>query len=174
MFEFLLSLVAKKSTKIWEEQGEYSPLEATINGLLVKVSLRFNEEDEDKSCETSAVALKSTKKWNFSKRKKKLGRYARHSTYYKSSSTCHPAAPTTQSDCPPPPSPVNLATRCFKRKISKADIASQLTSSLKLSTLSESKLQQEIAEKILSCYNNIGNRNYDPKTRPSVLLCVVY
>ena len=32
----------QNSTNIWEEQGEYSPLEATINGLLVKVSLRFN------------------------------------------------------------------------------------------------------------------------------------
>ena len=137
----------QKSTKIWEEQGEYSPLEATINGLLVKVSLRCNEEDEDKSCESSAVALKSTKKWNFSKRTSKIGRYPRHSTYYKSSSTRHPAAPTTQSDRQPPPPPGNLATRCSKRKISKAEIAAQLTSSLKLSTLSESKLRQEIAEK---------------------------
>ena len=63
----------KKSTKFWEEQVDYSSLEATTNGLLVKVSLRFNEEDEDKSCEISAVALKSTEKWIFSKRKAKLG-----------------------------------------------------------------------------------------------------
>ena len=37
----------QKSTKIWEEQGEYSPLEAIINGLLVKALLRCNEEDKD-------------------------------------------------------------------------------------------------------------------------------
>ena len=53
---------SQNSTNIWEDQGEYSPLEAIINGLLVKVSLRCNKEDEDKSCESSAVALKSTKK----------------------------------------------------------------------------------------------------------------
>ena len=77
----------EKGTKYWEENGDCSPLQATINGPLVRVSLQFQEEDEDKSRETSAVALKSTKKWNFSKRKAKLGRYARHSSYYKSIST---------------------------------------------------------------------------------------
>ena len=48
------------------------------------VSLQFQEVHVDKSSETSAVALKSTKKWNFSKRKEKLGRYAKHSYNYKS------------------------------------------------------------------------------------------
>ena len=50
-----------KSTKSWEYNGDCSPLQATINGLLVRVSLRLQEEDEDKSRETSAVALKSMK-----------------------------------------------------------------------------------------------------------------
>ena len=52
----------KKITKSWEENRDCSPLHATIKGLLVRVSLRFQEVDVDKSCETSAVALKSTKK----------------------------------------------------------------------------------------------------------------
>ena len=52
----------EKSTKSWEENGDCSPLHATIKGLLVRVSLQFQEVDVDKSCETSAVALKSTKK----------------------------------------------------------------------------------------------------------------
>ena len=77
----------KKNTKSWEEKVDYSPLQAIINRLLVRNSLGFQEEDKDKSRETSAAALKSTKKWNFSKRKAKLGRYARYSLYYKSSST---------------------------------------------------------------------------------------
>ena len=38
----------------------------------MRVSLIFQEVDVDKSCETSDVALKSTKKWNFLNRKKKL------------------------------------------------------------------------------------------------------
>ena len=59
----------EKSTKSWEENGYCSPLHATIKGLLVRVSLLFQEVDVDKSCETSDVALKSTKKWNFLKRK---------------------------------------------------------------------------------------------------------
>ena len=62
----------EKRPKSWEENGDCSPLHATIKGLLVRVSLRFQEVDVDNSCETSAVALKSTKKWNFSKRKKNL------------------------------------------------------------------------------------------------------
>ena len=62
----------KKSTKYWEENSDCLPLHATIMGLLVRVSLQFQEVDVDKSCETSAVALKSTKKWNFSNRKKNL------------------------------------------------------------------------------------------------------
>ena len=49
----------EKSTKYWEENGDFSPLQATINGLLVIVSLRFQEEDEYKSRDTYAVALKS-------------------------------------------------------------------------------------------------------------------
>ena len=61
----------EKSTKFWEENGDFSPLHATIKGLLVRFSLRFQEVDVDKSCDTSDVALKSTKKWNFSKKKKK-------------------------------------------------------------------------------------------------------
>ena len=113
----------------------------------MRVSLRFQEVDVDKSCETSAVALKSTKKWNFLKRKKKLGRYAKHSSYYKSSFTQCPAAPTTQLDTPPPPPPGDLATRYSKRNISKADLASDLTSSLMRRTQSETKLRQEIAAK---------------------------
>ena len=60
----------KKSTKSWEKNGDFSPLHATIKGLLVRFSLRFQEVDVDKSRETSAVALKSTKKWNFSNRNK--------------------------------------------------------------------------------------------------------
>ena len=137
----------KKSSKYWEENGDCSPLHATIKGLLVRVSLRFQEVYVDKSCETSAVALKSTKKWNFLKRKKKLGRYAKHSSYYKSSSTRCPAAPTTQLDIPPPPPPADLATRYSKRNISKADLSADLTSSLKQRTHSETKLRQEIAAK---------------------------
>ena len=62
----------ERSTKYWEENGDCSPLHATIKLLLMRVSLRFQEVDVDKSCETSAVALKSTKKWNFSNRKKNL------------------------------------------------------------------------------------------------------
>ena len=83
----------------------------------------------------------------FSKRKEKLGRYAKHSSYYKSSSTRCPAAPTTQLDNPPPPPPADLATRYSKRKISKDDLAADLTSSLKRRTQSETKLRQEIAAK---------------------------
>ena len=111
------------------------------------VLLRFQEVDVDKSCETSAVALKSTKKGNFLKRKEKLGRYAKHSSYYKSSSTRCPAAPTTQLDTPPPPPTTDLATCYSKRKISKVDLASDLTSSLNQRTQSETKLLQEIAAK---------------------------
>ena len=85
------------------------------------------------------------KEVKFSKRKEKLGRYAKHSSYYKSSSTRCPAAPTTQLDTPPPPPPTDLATRYSKRKISKADLAADLTSSLKRRTQSETKLLQEIA-----------------------------
>ena len=107
----------EKSTKSWEENGDCSPLHATIKGQLVRVSLRFQEVDVDKSCETSAVALESTKKWNFLKRKKKIGRYAKHSSYYKSSSTRCPAALTNQLDPPPPPPPADLATRYSKRNI---------------------------------------------------------
>ena len=103
----------------------------------MRVSLQFQEVDVEKSCETSDVALKSTKKWNFSKRKKKLGRYAKHSFYYKSSSTRCPAALTNQFDPPPPPPPADLATRYSKRKISKADLAADLMSSLKRRTQSE-------------------------------------
>ena len=136
----------EKSTKSWEENGDCSPLHATIKGLLVRVSLQFQEVDVDNSCETSAVALKSTKKWNFSKRKAKLGRYAKHSSYYKSGSTRCPAALTNQLDPPPPPPPADLATRYSKRKISKADLAADLTSSLKQRMQSETKLQ-EIAAK---------------------------
>ena len=51
----------EKSTKSWEESGYCSPLHATIKGLLVRVSLIFQEVDVYKSCETSAVALNSTK-----------------------------------------------------------------------------------------------------------------
>ena len=137
----------KKSTKYWEENGDCSPFQDTINGILVRFLLRFQEEDEYKSRETSAFALKSTKKWNFSKRKAKFGRYARHSLYYKSSSTRCPAAPTTQLAPPPPPPPSDLATLYSKRKISKADLSSDLTSSLKRRTQSETKLRQEIAAK---------------------------
>ena len=72
----------EKSTKSWEENGDYSPLHATTKVLIVRVSLRFQEVDLDKSCETSAVALKSTKKWNFLNRKKQFGRYAKHSLNY--------------------------------------------------------------------------------------------
>ena len=113
----------------------------------MRVSLRFQVEDEDKYRETSAVALKSTKKWNFLKRKGKLGRYAKHSLYYKSSSTRCPAAPTTQLDPPPPPPQADLATRYSERKISKADLAADLTSSLKQRAQSETKLRQERAAK---------------------------
>ena len=62
----------ENSTKSWEKNGDSSPLHATIKGLLVRVSLKFQEVNVDKSCESSAVALKSTKKWNLSKRKKNL------------------------------------------------------------------------------------------------------
>ena len=55
----------EKSTKSWEDNGDCSPLHATINRILVRVSLRFKEVDVDNYCETYAVALKSTKKWNF-------------------------------------------------------------------------------------------------------------
>ena len=55
----------EKSTKSWEENGDCSPRHATTKGLLVRVSLQFQEVDVDKSCETSDVALKSTKKWKF-------------------------------------------------------------------------------------------------------------
>ena len=55
----------EKSNKSWEDNGDCSPLHATIKGLLVRVSLQFQDVDVDKSCETSDVALKSTKKWNF-------------------------------------------------------------------------------------------------------------
>ena len=61
-----------KITKSWEDNGDCSPLHATTKGLLVRVSLRFQEVDVDKSCETSAVALKSTKKWNFLRGRKNL------------------------------------------------------------------------------------------------------
>ena len=106
----------EKSTKSWEENSDCSPFQATVNGLLVRVSLRFQVEDEDKYRETSAVALKSTKKWKFSKRKEKLGRYTRRSSYYKSISTRCPAAPTTQLD-PPPPSPqADLANALFQEE----------------------------------------------------------
>ena len=67
--------------------------------------------------------------------------------YYKSSSTRCPAAPTTHLDPPPPPQPTDLATRYSKRKISKADLAADLTSSPKLRMQSETKLRQEIAAK---------------------------
>ena len=92
----------------------------------MRFSLRFQEVDVDKSCDTSAVALKSTKKWNFSTRKKKIGRYAKHSSNYKSSSTRCPAALTNQLDPPPLPPPADLATRYSKRNISKADLAADL------------------------------------------------
>ena len=137
----------EKSTKSWEENGDCSPLHATIKGLPVRVSLKFKKVDVDKSCETSAVAFKSTKNWNFFKRKEKLGRYAKQSSYYKSSSTRCPAAPTTQLDTPPPPPPADLATSYSQRKISKANLAADLTSSLKQRTQSETKLRQEIAAK---------------------------
>ena len=126
----------KKSTKSWEDNGDCSPLHAIIKGLLVRVSLRFQEVDVDNSFENSAGDLKSTKKWNFLKKKKKLGRYAKHSSYYKSSSTRCPAALTNQLDPPPPPPPADLATRYSKRNISKADLAADLTSSLKQRTQS--------------------------------------
>ena len=100
----------------------------------MRVSLLFQEVDVDKSCETSTFFLKSTKTWNFSNRKKKLGRYAKNSSYYKSSSTRCPAALTNQLDPPPPPPPADLATRYSKRNISKADLAADLTSSLKRRT----------------------------------------
>ena len=83
----------------------------------------------------------------FLKRKAKLGIYARHSLYYKSGSTQCPAAPTTQLDPPPPPPPADLETHYSKRKISKADLAADLTSSLKRRTQSETKLRQDIAAK---------------------------
>ena len=83
----------------------------------------------------------------FLKRKEKLGRYAKHSSYYKSSSTRFPAAPTTQLDTPPPLPPADLATRYSKRKISKADLEADMTSSLKRRTQSETKVRQEIAAK---------------------------
>ena len=134
----------------------------------MRFSLRFQGLYVDKSCETTAVALKFTKKWNFSKRKAKLGRYANNSSYYKSSSTWCPAALTNQLDPPPPPPPADLATSYSKRKISKADLSVHLTSSLKKRTQSETKLRQEIAAK------DIGNRNCMQKTRQSVLLLVVY
>ena len=137
----------KKSTKFWEENGDCSPLHATTKGLLVRFSLRFQKVDLDKYCEISAVSLKSTKKWNFSKRKEKLGRYAKHSSYYKSSSTQWTAAPTTQLDPPPPPPSADLATRYFKRKISKDDLVTDMTSSLKKRTQSKTNLRQEIAAK---------------------------
>ena len=62
----------EKSTKSWEENGDCSPIHATIKGLLVRFSMRFQEVDVDKSCETSAVALKSTKKWNFRRGRENL------------------------------------------------------------------------------------------------------
>ena len=83
----------------------------------------------------------------FLKRKEKRGRYAKHSSYYKSSSTRCPDAPTTQLDTPPPPPPADLATRYSKRKISKSDLAADLTSLLKQRTQSETNLRQEIAAK---------------------------
>ena len=83
----------------------------------------------------------------FSNRKKILGRYAKHSSDYKSSSTRCPAAPTTHLDPPPPPPLADLATRFSDTKKSKADLAADMTSSLKQRTQSETKLQQEIAEK---------------------------
>ena len=109
----------------------------------MRFSLRFQEVDVDKSCDNSDVALKSTKKWNFLNRKKTFKRYANHSSSYKSSSTWCPAAPTTQLD----PPPANLATCYSKRKISKADLAADLTSSLKQRTQSETKLRQQISAK---------------------------
>ena len=136
-----------KSTKSWEENGDYSPFHATIKGLLVRVSLRFQEVDVDKSCETSDIALKSTKKWNFLNRKKQFGRYAKHSLNYKSRSTLCPSVPTTQLAPPPPPPPADLVTRYSKITISQADLAADMTSSLKRRTQSETKLQQEIAAK---------------------------
>ena len=137
----------EKSTKSWEENGDCSPLHATIKGLLVRVSLRFQEVDVYKSCETSAVDLKSTKKWIFLNRKKTFGRYAKHSSNYKSSSTRCPAAPTTHLNTPPPPPPADLATRYSKRQIAKSDLAADLTSTPKRRTQSETKLRQEIAAK---------------------------
>ena len=83
----------------------------------------------------------------FSEEEGKLGRYAKHFSYYKSSSTRCPAAPTTQLDTPPPPPPADLATRYSKRKISKAYLAADLTSSLKRRMQSETKLRQEIEAK---------------------------
>ena len=80
----------------------------------------------------------------FLKRKKKLGRYAKHSSYYKSISTRCPDALTNQLDPPPLD---DLATRYSKRKISKADVAADLKSSLKRRTQSETKLRQEIVAK---------------------------
>ena len=77
----------------------------------------------------------------------KLGRYAKHSLYYKSSSTWCPAVPTTQLAPPPPPPPACFVTSYSKKKISKADLAADLTSSLKQITQSETKLQQEIVAK---------------------------
>ena len=111
------------------------------------VSLRFQEVDEDKSHDTSAVALNSTKKWNFSKRKAKLGRYARHSSYYKSSSTRCPAAQTTQMAPLPPPPPADLATHYSTRKISKSGLAADMKSLMRRRMQSETNLRQEIAAK---------------------------
>ena len=105
----------KKSNKSWEENGDCSPLHATTKGLLVRVSLRFQGVDVEKSCENSAVALKSTKNLNFLKRKKKLGRYAKRSFYYKSSFTRCPAALPNQLDPPPLPPPADFATRYSKK-----------------------------------------------------------
>ena len=66
---------------------------------------------------------------------------------YKSSSTWCPAAPTSQLAPPPPPPTADLETRYSKRKIPKADLATDLTSSLKRRTQSETNLRQEIAAK---------------------------
>ena len=83
----------------------------------------------------------------FFEEEEKLGRYAKHSSYYKSSSTRCPAALTNQLDPPPTPPPADLATHYSKIKISKADLAADLTSSLKQITHSETMLRQEIAAK---------------------------
>ena len=55
--------------------------------------------------------------------------------------------PTNQLAYPPPPPPAYLANCYSKRKISKADLSADLTSSLKQRTQSETKLRQEIAAK---------------------------